>query len=178
MADHAAIARPYAQAVFEEASATDNVTAWSEMLALAAAIVRDPAMTLLLGSPRLTKQGLADLLIEIAGARFNTACQNLIRLLAENRRLALLPALAGRYEALRIRAEGTLEAEVSAAQPLSDSAKTQIADALARRFQRRIQLASRVDSTLLGGAVIRVGDVVIDGSVRGKLGRLAQALAH
>ncbi|GAB4347138.1 MAG: F0F1 ATP synthase subunit delta [Gammaproteobacteria bacterium] len=177
MAEQITVARPYAQAVFELAKAEDDLQGWSEMLALLTAIVSVREVWEVIHSPRLTRSQVAELIIEAGGGRFSAEFRNFIRLLAENRRLNVVPEIGVLYEQLRAEAESRVKAEVIAAQELSDEQKQKIADSLRKRLGREVELSCTVDASLLGGAVIRAGDLVIDGSARGKLEKLAAALA-
>lgn len=178
MAEFTTIARPYAQAVFKLAQSQQALPAWSDMLGLAAHVAADPEMRKLLDNPRVTPAQLADLFVDICGDRLNDAGRNLIRLLAERRRLVVLPEIFGLYEQLKNDAEGAIKAQLITAFPATDAQKQTIAAALKQRFGREVQLEYITDPTLMGGAVVRAGDLVIDGSVRGKLARLGTALNH
>ena len=178
MAETVTVARPYAQAAFLFASEHHVLKDWSDMLALLAAIAVDPAMQDLIENPRLTEKQLADLIVDIGGDRLNEKCANFVRVLADNRRLGLLPDIAALFEIQRRVAEGRVQAELTTAFPASEAQQAQIIESLRRRLGREIELTCRTDAALLGGAVIRAGDLVIDGSVRGKLERLGTALSH
>lgn len=178
MAEYETLARPYARAVFETARAQGALPAWSDMLALAACVVDDPQFAAFLGNPRFGAGDVARLLIEMLGERLTGDGRNLIRVLAENRRLPALPAIAKLYGHYRAEAEGTLDARLTSARPVADAERERIAAALAKRLGRRINLECRIDERLLGGAVVRAGDLVIDGSVRGKLDQLGVRLSH
>lgn len=178
MAERITVARPYARAAFEAAQAKHQLAAWSRALAAAAAGVGEPAVQTLLGSPKLPKQQLAQIFIDLVGLELGDRGANFIRLLAENRRLGLLPEIAQGFEQLRADAERTLEATVVSASPLGDKERAALAQALKKRLDREVTLQCETDPRLIGGAVIRAGDLVIDGSVRGKLERLSLALAR
>lgn len=178
MADKITAARPYAQAVFELAQAHGDLKRWSEMLVLAVSVAGDDTLRKLIGHPRVHKAQLAKLVLEICGDSLSDAGQNFIRLVVENGRLGLLPEIAALYEANRAEAEGVLKVQVTSAFPLSSEEERKIAAALKSRMKREISLSSVVDKRLLGGAVIRTGDRVIDGSVRSQLAKLAQVLAR
>ena len=177
MAETLTIARPYAQAAFLFASEHHTLKDWSEMLELLAAVASDPTMAQVIDNPQLTETQVADLFIGIGG-RIDENCQNFIRLLAENRRLHLLPDIAAQFEIQRREAEHTVKAELITAYPASESQKDAVIAALKKRLERDIELDCTTDSSLLGGAIIRAGDLVIDGTVLGKLQRLGNALAH
>jgi F-type H+-transporting ATPase subunit delta len=178
MAERITIARPYAKAAFETAQAKKQLAAWSRALTAAAAGAADPAVQTLLGSPKLPKEALAQVFIELAGRELGDGGANFLRLLAENRRLGLLPEIAQTFEALRAEAERTVEASVVSATPLDDTTREALARALKKRLDREVTLKCETDPRLIGGAVIRAGDLVIDGSVRSKLDRLGLALAR
>ena len=178
MAELTTIARPYAQAIFELAQATDRFKAWSEMLAFAAAVSQDEHMKLAIDSTRFTRPQLAALFAEVCGDQLDEQGRNLVRTLAENRRLALLPEIAAVYEVLRAEAERSIDAQVLSAYPVTGAQQQTIAAALAKRLGRTVRLHISTDKSLLGGAIIRAGDLVIDGSVRGRLAKLASAMGQ
>ncbi len=177
MADKSTIARPYAKAAFEEARDRGRLGPWSEALRTAAAVVGDSRVAALLGNPRVTPEELASLLIEIAGERLDEEGRNFVRTLADNRRLGLLPEISALFDELKGEAEGIIEVTVTSAAPLDGSQQAQLAAALQRRLGRSVRLTWGTDSALIGGAVLRAGDLVIDGSLRGRLERIAYALA-
>lgn len=178
MAELITIARPYAQAVFRRAVENGRLQPWSEMLQFAAAVACDSTMRELINGAAIDREKLAGLFIDICAERLDQEAQNLIRLLAENHRLALLPEISSVFEIYRAQAEGTIEAEVISAREVTDAQREQIAASLKRRLGKNVTLKCVVDESLIGGAVIRAGDMVIDGSVQGKLKKLARAMSH
>ncbi len=182
MAETTTVARPYARAAFEHAQARKGgLKKWSEVLAAAAAVAADPAMQNAFADPALTVPERADVFLDVvrsvAGDKaVSEAFGNFVRLLAENRRLVLLPDIVAMFEALKAEAEKSIRAEVVSAFPIGDEQKTRLAAALKQRLQREIELEVTVDESLIGGAIIRAGDVVIDGSARGQLANFATAL--
>jgi F-type H+-transporting ATPase subunit delta len=176
MAEAITVARPYAQAAFMVANAQQALKDWSDMLSLLATIADDADMHELIDSPHLTEAQLADLFIQVAGDNINDSGANFIRILAENGRLALLPEIAALYEIQRRAAEGSVQAELVTAFPASEAQQAEVIASLSKRLGRDIELSCTTDHDLLGGAIIRAGDLVIDGSVRGKLERLGAAL--
>jgi F-type H+-transporting ATPase subunit delta len=178
MAEAITVARPYAQAAFLFASTHATLKDWSEMLGLLAGIASDDSMSELLDSPQLTEAQLADLFIDVAGDRINEKCANFVRVLAANGRLQLLPEIAALFEIQRRDAEGTVQAELVSAFPASEEQQAEVIASLRKRLGRDVELSCSTDKALLGGAIIRAGDLVIDGSVRGKLERLGTALNH
>ncbi len=178
MAELTTIARPYAQAIFALAKEQSDLKGWSAMLQNAALVAADPEMIKLIDSPRLEKADLAQLFVDVCGSTLNDFGKNMVHVLADNDRLALLPEIAALYEVERASAEGTVQAEVVSATPLSEAQKQGIAGALTKRLGRDVVLDCKVDETLLGGAIIRAGDMVIDGSVVTKLSKLGSTLLH
>ena len=193
MTERTTLARPYAEAVFRLARERKTLKAWSEMLQIAAAIAADPQVTVLIDNPRVPRSRFVDFFLDVAGDAQGSAsvaggrtpgatkkidqdAANLVRLLSENHRLVLLPEIAALYESLRAQAENRVEAEVVSAFAVSDTQLKDIAAALKKRLGRDIDLHTRIDPALIGGIVIRAGDLVIDGSVQGKLRLLATHL--
>lgn len=178
MAEYTTIARPYAQAAFKLAQQQQKLSDWSDMLQLSAQVAADPQVRKLLDNPRITAEQMAELFISIGGEHLNEDARNLLRLLAERRRLVVLPEIFGLYEQFKNEAEGAIKAQLITAFPATDAHKATVAAALKQRFGREVQLEYITDPSLMGGAVVRAGDLVIDGSVRGKLTRLGTALNH
>lgn len=178
MAERATIARPYAKAAFEYARDTNAFALWSQGLKVAAEIVEDPRIAALIHNPRLTASDLTGLIGDVAGDKLDAGMENFVRVLAENRRLPLLPEIAAHYETERARVENTVDVEVISAVPLSAAQAEKMSRALQARLQRRVRMQNSVDATLLGGAVIRAGDLVIDGSLKGRLERLGTELTR
>ena len=169
------LARPYARAAFAIAREGNALPAWSDALAFAARVAADPTVAALLGNPGLIQADATTLLApEGADATFG----NFLGLLFENRRLPLLPEIAGMFDELRFEAERVVKAKVTSAVPMPAAELETIKAALKKRFGRDVEVETAVDESLIGGAVIDAGDVVIDGSLKGKLGRLQAALAH
>jgi F-type H+-transporting ATPase subunit delta len=160
VAERATIARPYAKAAFDFARAAHTFPGWSQGLGLAAAVVADARVGALVKDPERTPADIAGFITDIAGSNLDAGMQNFVRVLAENRRLLLLPEIAAQFAALRAEAENTVDVEV-----------------ISTRLKRQVRMQNSVDSSLLGGAVIRAGDLVIDGSLKGRLERLGTELA-
>ncbi|WP_043319868.1 F0F1 ATP synthase subunit delta [Microbulbifer sp. HZ11] len=175
MAELSTLARPYAKAAFAHAQQASDLSGWSQALATAAVVSQNEKIGELLDNPQLTSEVRADKFLTVCGD-FDGPQQNFIRLLAENHRLPLLPEISELFEDLKAQAEATLEVEVISARPLSDEQSQRLTQALSKKFSREVHLHSAVDETLLGGAIIRAGDTVIDGTVRGRLAKLAEAM--
>lgn len=178
MAEKTTIARPYAQAVFALAQSRKELPRWSEMLQLAATVAADGRVGSLIGNPRVSKDDLTKLLLGICGDKLSKEAQNLIHVLVENDRLDVLTEIAGLYEVYRAEAERTVEAQVISAFPVNAAQQQQIIAGLKKRLGREVTLSCETDKDLLGGAIIRAGDLVIDGSVTGQLAKLQVALAR
>lgn len=178
MSDTITVARPYAQAIFDVAKAQGKLKECSELLQYTAAVVSDEQMKRFIENPHVSKEDLAEQVIAICGERISDTGKNFIQLLAENRRLAVLPEVAALYEIERAKEENTVEAEVLSAFEVSSQQQESIAKALKKRLGREIRLKCRVDESLIGGAVVRAGDLVIDGSVAGQIQKLSSELVN
>lgn len=177
MSEAITTARPYAQAAFEEAQKLSDLKGWSEMLKALAEAVVFPEVAALIGSPRVAKEQLGVLLSDMLGGQLKPQQSNFIRVLAENRRLDVLPEIAAIFEALKAEAEKTVSVVVDSAFELSAAQQEKIVASLKKRMGREVKLVCQVNKELLGGVVIRAGDKVIDGSARTRLGEMANALA-
>lgn len=178
MAENSTIARPYAQAIFDLAAAKKQLPQWSEKLALASAVAQDSGMQSVIGNPHLSEAQLVDLFLGVCGDKFDKPAKNLIKILVENGRVTVLPEITELYEAYRAEAEKTVQAEVISAFPVTSAQETAIKKALKKRLGREVELVCTTDNTLVGGAIIRAGDMVIDGSVTAQLEKLTHALTH
>ena len=175
-ADKTTIARPYARAAFEDAREKGRLAEWSQGLGTAAEVVSDPRVAHLLGNPEVTPAELAQLVLDISGAGLGNDGRNFVRALAENHRLGSLPEIATLFGAMKDTADGVADVTVTSATVLDSAQVERITAALARRLRRRIRLHCAVDPRLIGGAVLRAGDLVIDGSLRSRLERMAYEL--
>jgi F-type H+-transporting ATPase subunit delta len=176
VADRRTIARPYARAAFAEAREDGRLAEWNEGLAIAARVIAAPHVEKLLGSPHVTPKELATLVIDVAGPTLDEHGRNFIHTLADNGRLALLREIARLFSELKDAEEGVVNVTVTSAAPLDGEQKKTLANALARRLNREVRLHAELDPSLLGGAVLRAGDLVIDGSLRARLDRMAYQL--
>ena len=169
------LARPYARAAFALARDAGTLAGWSDALGFAARVAADPQVAALLGHPRL---GRDDAVALLAPEGAEATVSDFLGLLFDNRRLALLPEIAGLYDELRLESERVVKAKVTSATALPSAELESIRAALKKRFGREVEVETAVDEALIGGAVIDAGDVVIDGSLRGKLDRLQTTLAQ
>ena len=191
MAEAATIARPYAKAAFMSARDAKSLPAWSAALEAASGMVGDARVADLIGNPKMSPDQVVSLFAGLAGADaagsgavgggaaavdVDAHWQNFIRLLAANKRLDVLPEIAAQYEMLRAQYENELDVEVTSAVALDEAQRKKLLTALKTRFKRDVRMTTSIDPRLLGGAVIRAGDLVIDGSINGRLQRMATEL--
>jgi F-type H+-transporting ATPase subunit delta len=175
MAEVNTVARPYTKAAFEFAMDKGNLDQWSALLSLSAAAVEDEKVASVLNNPALTDSQKADLMVSICEDA-DEAGKNFLKLLAENKRLALLPEISAQFAKLKAEQEMSLDIEVTTAFELQDEQQEKLAQALKTKLGRDVALTSQVDKTILGGVVVRTDDLVIDGSVRARLAKLAEAM--
>ena len=176
MSQSLTLARPYARAVFSMAREQQRLPQWSSMLGFAARAVAEPQVQALLGNPTLPAQTLVDVIVPQGDV--DPLFTQFLSVLAENRRLAVLPEIAGLFDAMRAEDEHVVKATITSATPLSDADVAKLRASLVKRFGREVEVTTAVDASLIGGAVIDAGDVVIDGSLKTKLARLGAALAN
>ncbi len=174
--DITTIARPYAEAVFTRARENERLDAWGDALATLSAIAADPEMAEQIGNPNVPRERLRDAILEIAGEEPGSEVGNLVSLLAANNRLSTLPEIARLFEALRTQNQGVRQVQVSSAFELGDDAQKDLAAVLEKRLGTEVEMTVETDPSLIGGVRIRAGDLVIDGSVRAKLRKLATEL--
>lgn len=177
MAESLTIARPYAEAAFNFAREGGSMPQWSGALLRLAAVVSHDSARELIGNPKLSDVQVADILADIAG-ELSVEQRNFLTMLAANDRLMLLPEIAELFEKLRNEHEGLLDARIASAYPLSDAQVAEVVSALEAKYGRKVKATVTVDQELIGGVSIRIGDEVIDASVRGKLAQLADALMN
>jgi F-type H+-transporting ATPase subunit delta len=170
------LARPYARAAFELASEQHALGEWASKLAFAAEVADDAQTASLFGDPRIAPAQLASLFLP-EGEPTDSPFARFVGTLAENHRLRALPEIAALFEQLKREAEHVLKVRVRSAAPIEADEVARLREALKRRFNRDIELEQALDPSVLGGAVIDAGEMVIDGSVRGRLARLESALA-
>lgn len=177
MAEKSTIARPYAEAVFQMADANGQLKEWSAMLQTVAMIATDADMQNIIGNASVNKEQLSQLILDVAGDVLTESGRNLVKLLAENRRLDVIAEIVEQFETLKAEAEKTVEAEIVSAREVSAEQQKLIAEKLKARLGREVSLKCSVDESLMGGAIIKAGDMVIDGSVSGQLNKLSVELA-
>lgn len=175
MSEFVTVARPYAKAAFDFAVENQSVDSWQNMLGFAAEVTKNDQIAELL-SGALAPETLADAFIAICGEQLDANGQNLIRVMAENGRLKALPDVLEQFAHLRALSEATAEVEVTSASALSEEQLAKITAAMEKRLSRKVKLNCKIDKSVMAGVIIRSGDTVIDGSVRGRLDRLADVL--
>lgn len=178
MSDSTTLARPYAKAIFEHALAQNKLAEWSEQLYLLAYALLDKHCLLFINNPATNPEQHIELLQSLSSRikTENKSLHHLIALLAKNKRLILLPEIKALYDVHRAEQEKTMNVDVWSVSPLSADQEQKITDSLTKRIKRKVTLKTNIDPSLLGGAIIRAGDLVIDGSVRGMLKKLSATL--
>ncbi len=174
--DALTIARPYADAVFARADETGTLDLWSEMVELLAAVVQDRGVASAISNPLFDRADLQSLLLEICGGHLSAEGQNMVRVLVQNGRLSVMPELATIYEKLKAERQRTMNVHVRSAYELMPAQEQQIIDALKRKLGLDVTIISECDPELIGGVRIQAGDLVIDGSIKGKIEQLANEL--
>ncbi|MDP4530175.1 F0F1 ATP synthase subunit delta [Alkalimonas delamerensis] len=169
------IARPYAKAAFDYAVEQKQLADWQQMLTFAAEVAKDPQMIAFLGS-NSTAETQANLFNQVCADQLTQPVQNLIRLMAENKRLQALPEVLVHFAELKNDHEREVLVDVTSAKPLDAAAQEKLVAALSKRLERNVKLNCSVDPNVVGGMLMQAGDLVIDGSVRGKLDRLITTL--
>ena len=175
MSEFITVARPYAKAAFDFAVEHQSIDRWQDMLTFAAEVTKNEQMAELL-SGALAPETLAESFIAVCGEQLDESGQNLIRVMAETNRLNALPDVLEQFIHLRAASEAISEVEVTSANALSDEQLTKISAAMEKRLSRKVKLNCKIDKSVMAGVIIRSGDMVIDGSVRGRLERLADVL--
>lgn len=181
MSDFETVARPYSKAIFELANEQKNLSFWSEVLELGALIASEKEVQALVAAPSVLAQQVAELFVAVMssaeGAPEITAdVKNLISLLAENDRLLALPDIHAGYETYKREAEGAIEVQVTSAKKLTAKQEKEMAKNLKNRLGKEVTISTEIDKSLIAGAIIHAGDLVIDGSARGRLNKMTSLL--
>jgi len=176
MANVTTLARPYAKAAFQFALESKSLSQWSDMIALLSNVAGQEKMQSVLASPALSAEQQAKTFIDVCGDALNESCQGLVKVLAKNKRLKLLPEISQLFEQLKADAERSVDVEITSAVSIDSSLEKQLADALRQKLNRDVRISVAIDKNLIGGVVIRAGDTVIDSSLRGRLTKLAEAM--
>lgn len=176
MSELATLARPYAVAIFKRAKETDSAKTWSKNLAFLAAVLTNKSISGVVDNPKIGKSALSTLLLDICEGQLDQEGSNFLKLLIENNRLSLIAAIAEIFETYKAEDEGSIDVDVTTAFAFTKESKQSFNATLEKVFGKKINMKIAVDSSLIGGVLVRAGDQVIDGSVRGQLQQLAQRL--
>ena len=176
MAEAITVARPYAEAVYKLAIANSQLAKWSKMLQLAAMISTDKHIKMLIGNPLVPAKQLGEIIFDVGQKEFSADVHNLIKLLAENKRILVLPQISYLFEQLKARHEGVLEARIVSAFAIDNTQLKKLVDYLERKFKQKIEAQVAIDPELIGGFKVEIGDEILDASIRGKLEAMAIAL--
>lgn len=177
MAELNTVARPYTKAAFEHALAKNTLDQWSEMLATTAVVAQDPTMRRVLSNPAQTSEQKAEAMIDVCQEQMTPEAKNFISLLAENQRLALLPEISAQFEQLKANQQKSVDINVTTAFDLGEQQQQKLTQALSTKLGCEVSLTSEVDKSIIGGVIVRTDDLVIDGSIRARLEKLAEALS-
>ncbi len=177
MLENVTIARPYATAVFELAQESQQVAEWSSMLDLLGLLVSDPDMRRLIFNPKVSSEQLQELIFDVYRDGLSDTGRNLVKILVQAERLQYAPQIKQLYEQMRADAEGRLEVEVITAYELDQQQQDSIAGSISARLGKQVNIVTSIDKSLIGGAVIRAGDSIIDASLRGRLTEMRNQLS-
>lgn len=176
MAELSTIARPYAEAAFKLADGTGNLKAWSESLANLAGVAQDPAILTMIGDPKLSGAQAADVFLRVLDGKLSEHERNFVSVLAENRRLEVLPEIRAQFDVLKNEREGVQDVEIISAFPLESQQQADLIGALEQNTRKKVNAKVTIDPELIGGVKIVIGDKVIDASARAQLAALESAL--
>lgn len=176
MSELATLARPYAEAVYKRAKETSTSEQWSEALGFLAEVMSDERLSRAARNPRVEKEGFSELLLDVCQGQIHDEGERFVKLLIQNNRLNLAGPIRVLFEQYRAEDEGYVAVDVKTAYPVPEKEQGQLATALESSFNKKVHLSMEEDSSLIGGVLIRAGDQVIDGSVRGQLQQLAKQL--
>jgi F-type H+-transporting ATPase subunit delta len=174
MAELATIARPYAEALFQSSKGDLNGAAqWLDALANVAG---NTQLLQFADNPKVANQQVFDVVSDVARVQLPPAAQNFLRMVIQNGRLAALPEIARQFREMRNAQSGASDAVVHSAFPISAEQLGVVAQALEKRFGRKLNLTVQEDPSLIGGVRVVVGDEVLDTSVKARLEQMKVAL--
>ena len=176
MAELATIARPYAEALFRVAK-SGNLAAWSDLVSEMAAVAALPDVKSFASNPKLSDKQVSETFLSLLKSNVSPEAKNFVGMLVENGRLSLLPEIGAQFHALKNAAEGAADAEITSAFELTDAQVKDLVATLEKKFGRKLNPTVKVDSSLIGGVRVAVGDEVLDTSVRAKLQNMYVSLA-
>jgi len=176
MSELATLARPYASAVFKRAKETNSTEKWSKSLAFMSAVLSDAEISVLVDNPKVSNERLSALMLDICQGQVDEEGANFLKLLVQNNRLTLASAISKIFEEYKAESEGYVDVEVTTAYAFSKEEKQSFTSALEKKLSKKVHMNVTVDKSLIGGVLVRAGDRVIDGSIRGQLQQLAKRL--
>jgi len=176
MSELATLARPYAAAVFKRSQETDTTEKWSEGLAFISAVLNDKDFSVVVDNPKVSKERLSALMLDICQGQVEDEGANFLKLLVQNNRLTLAPTIAKLFEVYKAESEGYVDVEVATAYAFSKEEKQRFTSTLEKTLSKKVHMNVTVDKSLIGGVLVRAGDRVIDGSIKGQLQQLAKRL--
>ncbi|MDO9162410.1 MAG: F0F1 ATP synthase subunit delta [Methylococcaceae bacterium] len=176
MSELATLARPYAAAVFKRAKETNTISKWSETLAFIGAVLSDESISGIVNNPKFSNQQVSKLILSISDGQLDKEGENLLELLIHNKRLVLVHSVAEIFEAYKAEYEGYIDVDVQTAYPFTDDVEQHLINALEKSLSKKVNIKVTVDASLIGGVLVRAGDRVIDGSIKGQLQHMQKAL--
>lgn len=176
MSELATLARPYAAAVFKRAKETKSTEKWSKSLAFMSAVLNDEKISVLVDNPKVSSERLSTLMLDICQGQIDEEGENFLKLLVQNNRLTLASTIAKIFEEYKAESEGYVDVEVTTAYPFSKEEEKSFTSALQKALSKKVHMNVTVDKSLIGGVLVRAGDRVIDGSIRGQLQHMQKAL--
>jgi len=176
MSELATLARPYAAAVFKRSIQTGTIEKWSKSLAFMSAVLKDKEISAIVANPKVSRERLSTLMLDICQGQVDEEGENFLKLLVQNNRLTLAPTIALQFEALKAESEGYVDVEVATAYAFSPEEKKSFTSTLEKTLSKKVHMNVTVDKSLIGGVLVRAGDRVIDGSIKGQLQQLAKRL--
>lgn len=176
MSELVTLARPYAEAAFSRAKETDTIAVWSEVLAFLTGLMADAGILAIVDNPKVPHERIEALMLDICQGQLQQETENFLKLLLQNKRLAAVNEIAKLFEQLKAEHEGYIDVDVLTAFAFSEQEQKKFTATLETKLQRKIRANVVVDKSILGGVIVRAGDKVIDGSVRGRLQSMQKAL--
>ena len=176
MSELATLARPYAAAVFKRAKEKNATEMWAHSLTFISTVLSDKDVSFIVANPKVSKQALLTLILDICQSHIDKEGENFLKLLVHNNRLSLVSTISALFEAYKAEDEGYVDVEVSSAYDFSESAQLKFAETLEKKLSKKVRMNVTVDKSLIGGVLVRAGDQVIDGSIRGQLQHMQKAL--
>ncbi len=176
MSELATLARPYAVATFKRAKETDSIKKWSQDLAFISAVLSDKGISIVIDNPKISKQQVSAFVLDICQGQVGKETENLLQLLVRNNRLTLVPVITRFFEAYKIEDAGYVDVEVFVAYAFSKEDKPKFVSTLENTLGKKVNMRVTVDNSLIGGVLVRAGDRVIDGSIKGQLQHMQKTL--